>query len=198
MTEAGPIRKILTHLGEPLEPAPVSPARGPPAAWAEFVQIHNDRDVFQATDRRTARDRHPQPLTGVGHEASKPRERQTGTRSSRREIVAEVPLTGLSFLEIEGMDCVVVGLDHLVADGIGDERMAGRADLLRIPVGELADRRPADGILPHGELRGEEAADAPGLVGGGVCARSVAGGRRGGGAGGGKERAASKRHGFLR
>ena len=32
--------------------------------------------------RRAALDRHPQPLTGVGHEASKPRERQTGTRSA--------------------------------------------------------------------------------------------------------------------
>ena len=27
ITEPGPIRKILTHLGEPLEPPPVSPAR---------------------------------------------------------------------------------------------------------------------------------------------------------------------------
>jgi hypothetical protein len=30
ITEPGPIRKILTHLGEPLEPPPLSPARGPP------------------------------------------------------------------------------------------------------------------------------------------------------------------------
>jgi hypothetical protein len=30
ITEPGPIRKFLTHLGEPLEPPPVSPARGPP------------------------------------------------------------------------------------------------------------------------------------------------------------------------
>ncbi|MFM8803652.1 MAG: transposase, partial [Planctomycetia bacterium] len=30
ITEPGPIRKILTHLSEPLEPPPVSPARGPP------------------------------------------------------------------------------------------------------------------------------------------------------------------------
>jgi hypothetical protein len=30
ITEPGPIRKILTHLGEPLAPPPVSPARGPP------------------------------------------------------------------------------------------------------------------------------------------------------------------------
>ena len=51
ITEPGPIRKILTHLGEPLEPPPISPARGPPADWGEFVQIHDDRDVFQATDR---------------------------------------------------------------------------------------------------------------------------------------------------
>ena len=32
--------------------------------------------------RRAAPDRHPHPLTGVGHEASKPRERQTRTRSA--------------------------------------------------------------------------------------------------------------------
>ncbi|MCE9629267.1 MAG: IS91 family transposase, partial [Planctomycetia bacterium] len=30
ITDPRPIRKILTHLGEPLEPPPVSPARGPP------------------------------------------------------------------------------------------------------------------------------------------------------------------------
>jgi hypothetical protein len=29
---------------------PVSPARGPPTDCGEFVQIHDDRDVFQATD----------------------------------------------------------------------------------------------------------------------------------------------------
>jgi hypothetical protein len=40
ITEPGPIRKILTHLGEPLEPPPISPARGPPTDWAEFVQVH--------------------------------------------------------------------------------------------------------------------------------------------------------------
>jgi len=49
ITESGPIRKILTHLGEPLEPPPVSPARGPPTDWGELVQIHDDRDVFQAS-----------------------------------------------------------------------------------------------------------------------------------------------------
>jgi hypothetical protein len=48
ITQPGPIRKILTHLGEPLEPPPVSPARGPPTDWAELVQVHDDRDIFQA------------------------------------------------------------------------------------------------------------------------------------------------------
>ena len=42
------IEKILTHLGEPLEPPPVSPARGPPTDWGELVQAHDDRGVFQA------------------------------------------------------------------------------------------------------------------------------------------------------
>ncbi|MFM8953847.1 MAG: cobalamin-dependent protein [Planctomycetaceae bacterium] len=47
ITEPGPIRKILTRLGEPLEPPPVSPARGPPADWGELVQVHDDRAIFQ-------------------------------------------------------------------------------------------------------------------------------------------------------
>ena len=45
ITEPGPIRKILTHLGEPLEPPPVSPARGPPIDWGKLVQIHDDREA---------------------------------------------------------------------------------------------------------------------------------------------------------
>jgi len=49
ITEPGPIRKILTHLGEPLEPPPVSPARGPPTDWGELVQVHDDRDIFQTS-----------------------------------------------------------------------------------------------------------------------------------------------------
>ena len=49
ITEPGPIRKILAHLGEPLEPPPVSPARGPPTDWGEFVQVHDDRDVLQSS-----------------------------------------------------------------------------------------------------------------------------------------------------
>jgi hypothetical protein len=47
---ASPARsQILMHLGKPLEPSPVSPAREPPTGWAELVQVHDDRAIFQAT-----------------------------------------------------------------------------------------------------------------------------------------------------
>jgi hypothetical protein len=49
ITEPGPIRKILVHLGEPPEPPPISPARGPPTDWGELVQVHDDLDIFQAS-----------------------------------------------------------------------------------------------------------------------------------------------------
>jgi len=49
ITEPGPIRKILTHLGEPLEPPPISPARGPPADWGELIQAHDDREAVQVS-----------------------------------------------------------------------------------------------------------------------------------------------------
>jgi hypothetical protein len=49
ITDPGPIRKILTHLGEPLEPPPVSPARGPPTDWGELVQAHDDREAVQVS-----------------------------------------------------------------------------------------------------------------------------------------------------
>jgi hypothetical protein len=48
ITDPAPIRKILVHLGEPLEPPPLAPARGPPAGWHELVQAHDDRDAIQA------------------------------------------------------------------------------------------------------------------------------------------------------
>ena len=49
ITDPAPIRKILTYLGEPLEPPPLAPARGPPTAWAELVQAHDDRDAIQSS-----------------------------------------------------------------------------------------------------------------------------------------------------
>ncbi len=48
-TDPAPIRKILLHLGEPLEPTPLAPARGPPTSWDELVQVHDDRDAIQAS-----------------------------------------------------------------------------------------------------------------------------------------------------
>ncbi|MBM4012681.1 MAG: hypothetical protein FJ286_15145 [Planctomycetes bacterium] len=48
ITDPAPIRKILLHLGEPLEPPPLAPARGPPTSWAELRQVHDDRDAIQA------------------------------------------------------------------------------------------------------------------------------------------------------
>jgi hypothetical protein len=47
ITDPGPIRKILAHLGEPLELPPLAPARGPPAECGELVQTHDDRAFFQ-------------------------------------------------------------------------------------------------------------------------------------------------------
>ena len=45
---AGTVRKILTHLVESLEPPPaVSPARGPPTNWGEFVQADDDVEIVQ-------------------------------------------------------------------------------------------------------------------------------------------------------
>jgi hypothetical protein len=52
ITDPGPIRKILMHRGERLEPPPIAPARGPPTDWGALVQVHDDRDVsdgFQAS-----------------------------------------------------------------------------------------------------------------------------------------------------
>jgi hypothetical protein len=58
----GPIRRVLTHLGEPPEPPPGSPARGPPTDWGELVQVHFRLGDFSGVTRRAARHRHPQPL----------------------------------------------------------------------------------------------------------------------------------------
>jgi hypothetical protein len=49
ITDQGPIRKILTHLGEPLEPPHVSPARGPPVDRSELAQLHRGGEFEQAS-----------------------------------------------------------------------------------------------------------------------------------------------------
>ena len=49
ITVTEPIRKILTHLGESLEPPSSSPAPGPPTDWVELVQVHDYLASFQAS-----------------------------------------------------------------------------------------------------------------------------------------------------
>ena len=47
ITEPGPVRKVLMHLGEPLEPPPLSPARGPATDWGELILVHDDVEIVQ-------------------------------------------------------------------------------------------------------------------------------------------------------
>ena len=49
ITQPETIRKIMTHLGEPLEPPYVSPARRPPVAWDDLVQAEDDSSLHQAS-----------------------------------------------------------------------------------------------------------------------------------------------------
>jgi hypothetical protein len=72
ITDPGPFRKILTHLGEPLEPPRVSPARGPPTDWAELVQVHDDRPGRHQLD--TNRNSHAthRPDNGGGSAIDRP------------------------------------------------------------------------------------------------------------------------------
>jgi hypothetical protein len=38
ITAPGPVRKILSHIGDPVEPPSVSPARRAPTEWSELAQ----------------------------------------------------------------------------------------------------------------------------------------------------------------
>ncbi|MDA1040390.1 MAG: hypothetical protein O3A37_08910 [Planctomycetota bacterium] len=53
ITEPGTIQKILTHLGEPLEPPPISPARGPPIRRARVAEVPLTGLSFSREQRRT-------------------------------------------------------------------------------------------------------------------------------------------------
>jgi hypothetical protein len=46
ITEAAPVEQILTHIGEPPRPPPISPARGPPA-WDETPERMPDWELLQ-------------------------------------------------------------------------------------------------------------------------------------------------------
>ncbi len=47
ITDPVPIRKILSFLGEPIEPPHVSAARGPPVDWGELAQSDGDGKLEQ-------------------------------------------------------------------------------------------------------------------------------------------------------
>jgi hypothetical protein len=46
VTEAVPVQRILGHIGEPTEPPPIAPARGPPA-WDDAPEPAPDWDILQ-------------------------------------------------------------------------------------------------------------------------------------------------------
>jgi len=90
--EPGPIRKILTHLGEPLEPPPHARSRQSPeaAALGETPRRHkkNTTSGGGAADSGSR-------LPGRGSLGR--REQPAHEPLIRRAMIAEVPLTGLSF-----------------------------------------------------------------------------------------------------
>jgi len=99
----------------------------PPTEWAELMQAHDDRDFFQATDRRAARDRHSQPLTGAGREAStKPlggRTRSTlRRRQKKRHSSGKAGVSGTAFVTGEtgarGSQAAVEMFDDALMVGI--------------------------------------------------------------------------------
>jgi hypothetical protein len=65
-------------------PPPISPARGPPTAWGELVQVHFQPRHLSGTDRRAAGNRHPQPLNGPGR-AVKQRPRRPNSERLRAD-----------------------------------------------------------------------------------------------------------------
>jgi hypothetical protein len=64
ITKRGPIRKILTHLSEPLEPPPSTPARGSPTDCKELVQAHDDM-AWISSGAEPTRENHVFPVSGM-------------------------------------------------------------------------------------------------------------------------------------
>jgi hypothetical protein len=63
ITETAPVEQILTHIGEPPRPPPISPARGPPA-WDEAPEPMPDWDLLQQPEPDLPR-RHRHRYHGV-------------------------------------------------------------------------------------------------------------------------------------
>jgi hypothetical protein len=93
ITEPGPIRKMITHFGEPLEPPPVSPARGPPTDWGELVQAHDDREAVQAS---------PQELPAIDIHSLGPLPPARSRQSRRAAGLGEPPRTSQKTATSEG------------------------------------------------------------------------------------------------
>ena len=49
LTEAAPVQHTLTHIGEPAEPPPIAPDRGPPA-WDDDLGPTPDWDLIAQPD----------------------------------------------------------------------------------------------------------------------------------------------------
>ena len=49
VTEAAPVQRILAHIGEPTEAAPIAPARGPPG-WNEDLEPIPDFELIAQPD----------------------------------------------------------------------------------------------------------------------------------------------------
>jgi len=45
ISEAAPVERVLTHIGEPPRPPPITPARGPPA-WLDVSEPMPDWDLL--------------------------------------------------------------------------------------------------------------------------------------------------------
>jgi hypothetical protein len=76
-----------------LDQPPISPARGPPTDWGELVQIHDDRDVFQASpDELPAIDIHS--LWAGRHQPADTRMRRSLRRGRKTDGSEGVPGPG--------------------------------------------------------------------------------------------------------
>jgi hypothetical protein len=62
ITEAAPLERILTHIGEPAEPPPIAPARGPPAWDDALVDAAPDWDALGHPEPEYVLDPQVQPL----------------------------------------------------------------------------------------------------------------------------------------
>ncbi|MFM8792468.1 MAG: hypothetical protein ACKOFX_08330, partial [Solirubrobacterales bacterium] len=91
ITEPGPIRKILTHLGEPLEPPPLAGSRqSPEAAGLGETPRRHEKNATSGEQGADPGNRFP------GRGSLGRREQPAHEPLIRRATLADVPLAGLS------------------------------------------------------------------------------------------------------